>query len=183
MSFLWVQVTSQQAHVGCLLGWPKRSEENHPGKPSAEWWEVAEKEDDRGLVQGGKVNPVLSCTRFPQFLKLMPLLRRAQTLPQPNPGEQPLQVNCTCTQLLHCIWPCLPAKNGRVLEGKKLHMWIMRNTRENPISLCHHWCSVPLPGSGGSVPQEAPGWISQQCLTCPHRSIPSLPECPQDQSS
>lgn len=131
-------------------------------------WEVAEKENERGIIQRGKSGPCPELHLLSTVLQLMPLLRSAQTLPLPNPWDQQLQVNWTCTQLLRCIWPRL------VIEGKKLHMWIKRNTRENPTMLtsANIGCSVPLPSSEAQVDQSTgSSWVDQ----------PAVPETsPQD---
>lgn len=57
----------------------------------------------------------------------------------------------------------------QVFEGKKLHMWIKRNkSKPHQAVLTSVQCPIAkLSSSHRPVPQAAPGWISQQCLTSP----------------
>lgn len=140
----------------CLLGlWLCQAQEEW-GKPSRKAFSRMVRSGRKGGWE--KTHPERekwSLSWFPQLSKLIPLLRSAQTLPELNPWEQHKLI--VHAQSVHCIWPCLPTTKEKASQGKKLQMWMKRNTRENPSSLCYHCCSVPLPGSDGSVPQEAPG--------------------------
>lgn len=76
---------------------------------------------------------------------------------------------------MHHIWPCLPTTNNKVFEGRSSKRG-SREIHEKTPSACANIGAVShfqaQRGSDRSVPQEAPGCISQQCLTQPHRQHP-----------